>query len=58
MLSHIRAENEFCERTMEPLSGMKEAIYSEMVGYLKETDDEVSPNNIVHQVTTHTAYLY
>lgn len=41
VLSHIRAENEYCESVLSPLNKLKDEIYNEMVGYMKETDDEV-----------------
>lgn len=41
VLSLIREENEYCEQQMAPLTGLKDSIYSSMVGYMKESDEEV-----------------
>ena len=44
VLSLIREENEYCEQQMAPLDDLKRSIYKSMVGYMKETDEEVPSN--------------
>lgn len=41
VLSLIREENDYCEQQMEPLDSLKKSLYESMVGYMKETDEEV-----------------
>ena len=41
VLSHIRKENEYCEEMTSDLKPLQEELYQDMLGRLKETDDEV-----------------
>ena len=41
VLSLIREENSYCEQEMARLDSLKGRIYDSMVGYMKETDEEV-----------------
>ena len=41
VLSLIREENSYCEQEMARLDPLKGRIYDAMVGYMKETDEEV-----------------
>jgi protease II len=40
-LSHIRAENMYCEERTEHLKPLQDVLYEEMLSHLKETDEEV-----------------
>ena len=41
VLSHIRKENDYCEEMTSDLKILQEELYQDMLGRLKETDDEV-----------------
>jgi oligopeptidase B len=41
VLGLIRQENEFCEQEMSRLDPLKKNLYTSMVGYMKESDEEV-----------------
>lgn len=41
VLSHIKAENDYCQQEMAPLVPLQEELYAEMLSHLKETDEDV-----------------
>jgi len=41
VICHIKAENAYCESEMSSLAPVTEALYTEMLKYLKESDEEV-----------------
>ena len=41
VLDLIHAENEYCEKELARLNPLKQRVYSAMVGYMKESDEEV-----------------
>lgn len=41
VLTHIEAENAYCESEMSDLAPLTETLYAEMLQYLKESDEEV-----------------
>lgn len=41
MLAHLKAENAYTDATLAPLAGLKEAIYGEIVGRIKQDDATV-----------------
>lgn len=41
VLNHLKAENAFAESQTSHLQGLRDNLYNEMVGHLKETDEDV-----------------
>ena len=41
VISHLEAENRYCAEGMAHLVSLQNELYSEMVGHMKETDEEV-----------------
>ena len=41
MIAHLEAENAYTEAVMKPTAALQEKLYKEMVGHIKETDDNV-----------------
>lgn len=42
VLSHLRAENDYCAKQTAHLEQLKSTLYDEMLSHLKETDEDVS----------------
>jgi oligopeptidase B len=41
VIAHLEAENRYTQAVMKPLEGFREALYQEMLGRIKETDESV-----------------
>lgn len=41
VLAHLKAENAYADACMEPLKGLREVLYKEMLGRIKEDDSQV-----------------
>ncbi|MBL8166758.1 MAG: S9 family peptidase [Acidobacteria bacterium] len=41
VINHLKAENEYADALMKPTQAFREALYKEMLGRIKETDEQV-----------------
>lgn len=41
VINHLKAENEYADALMKPTQAFQEALYKEMLGRIKETDEQV-----------------
>jgi oligopeptidase B len=57
VLSHLRAENEYCAQQTQHLLPLQEQIYNKMISHLKETDEDVPYDHGPYSYYSRTAQV-